>query len=128
MDLKNLKNTWRVANNLLTKNQIWNNKIQQEWNLVLAKKLSPHLFLKRLPLLCHSERMSASEVDNLKRYFSRILHLRGYIMKFGLDLGTKNIVLSYIDSEGKIKYRREVNGFYKLPNDNAFAKNMLISA
>jgi hypothetical protein len=50
-------------------------------------------------------------------------------MRFGLDLGTKNIVLSYEDPEtGKTRYRREVNGFYKLPNDNAFAENMLIQA
>lgn len=49
-------------------------------------------------------------------------------MKFGLDLGTKNIVLSFYDENGGIKYRKEVNGFYKMPNENAFAKNMLISA
>lgn len=48
-------------------------------------------------------------------------------MRLGLDLGTKNIVLSYED-KGKIRYRREVNGFYKLPQDNSFTKNMLVSA
>ena len=50
------------------------------------------------------------------------------MLRFGLDLGTKNIVLSFKDNEGKIKYRREVNGFFKVPSDNSFAKNMLVSA
>lgn len=50
-------------------------------------------------------------------------------MRYGLDLGTKNIVLSYEDpSSGKTRYRREINGFYKLPNDNAFTRNMLVQA
>lgn len=48
-------------------------------------------------------------------------------MRYGLDLGTKNIVLSY-EKDGKIKFRREINGFYKLPNDNAFTRNMLVQA
>lgn len=48
-------------------------------------------------------------------------------MRFGLDLGTKNIVLSY-EKDGAVKFRREVNGFYKLPQDNSFTKNMLVNA
>lgn len=50
------------------------------------------------------------------------------MLRFGLDLGTKNIVLSYKDAEGKNRYRKEVNGFFKIPSDNAFAKNMLVQA
>ena len=50
------------------------------------------------------------------------------MLRFGLDLGTKNIVLSFKDAEGKIKYRKEVNGFFKIPNDKQFAKNMLTQA
>lgn len=50
-------------------------------------------------------------------------------MKLGLDLGTKNIVLSYQDNKsGKVRFRREINGFYKMERNNAFAKNMLINA
>lgn len=48
-------------------------------------------------------------------------------MRLGLDLGTKNIVLSY-EKDGDIKYRREVNGFYKLPQDSNFTKNMFYSS
>lgn len=48
-------------------------------------------------------------------------------MRLGLDLGTKNIVLSY-EKDGVVKYRKEVNGFYKMPQENQFTKNMLVSA
>jgi hypothetical protein len=54
---------------------------------------------------------------------------KGNIMKrLGLDLGTKNIVLSCRDPERGVRYKREINGFYKIPNTNSFAKNMLINA
>lgn len=72
--------------------------------------------------------MSSSEVNIIEKHFRKILNLKGMIMEFGLDLGTKNIVLSFYDKNNNIKFRKEVNGFYKVPNDNAFAKNMLISA
>ncbi len=44
--------------------------------------------------------------------------------RLGLDVGTKNIVLSY-RLDGKVKYVREINGFYKMPIENAYAKSML---
>lgn len=44
--------------------------------------------------------------------------------RLGLDVGTKNIVLAYREGD-QVKHRREVNGFYKIALDNAFAKNML---
>jgi len=50
-------------------------------------------------------------------------------MKLGLDIGTKNIVLCYNDPQTeKLRFRREINGYYKIKNDSAFAKNMLIQA
>lgn len=48
--------------------------------------------------------------------------------KLGLDIGTKNIVLAYTDSEGKKKIRHEVNGFIKIPRGDGFTKNLLISS
>jgi hypothetical protein len=44
--------------------------------------------------------------------------------RLGLDVGTKNIVLSY-RKDKKVHYVREINGFYKMPVDNAYAKAML---
>ncbi|MDP1712604.1 MAG: hypothetical protein Q8K86_09115 [Candidatus Nanopelagicaceae bacterium] len=46
-------------------------------------------------------------------------------MNFGLDVGTKNVVLAYRDEHGKIKHRMEVNGFCRLNGDDAFVKRML---
>lgn len=71
--------------------------------------------------------MSPNENKNLRRHFTNILIKRGKFMRLGLDLGTKNIVLSF-EKEGDIKFRKEVNGFYKLPQENSFTKNMLVQA
>ena len=46
-------------------------------------------------------------------------------MNFGLDVGTKNIVLSYRDKEGKIRRRHEINGFCKLNNGDGLSKQLL---
>lgn len=46
--------------------------------------------------------------------------------KIGLDIGTKNIVLSYKD-KGETVFKREVNGFFIFENPDKFAKNILIS-
>lgn len=43
----------------------------------------------------------------------------------GLDVGTKNIILAYRDAEGKVKFKREVNGFIILEKADNFAKQML---
>lgn len=48
--------------------------------------------------------------------------------RYGLDLGTKNIVLSYDDPQKGVRFRREVNGFYVMKDDNSFTKNMLVNA
>jgi len=71
--------------------------------------------------------MYPNEVNNIVNHYSRLLIVRGKLMNLGLDLGTKNIILCY-EKDEKIKYRREVNGFYRLPQDNNFTKNMLVSA
>lgn len=46
-------------------------------------------------------------------------------MNFGLDVGTKNVVLSYRDQSGKIKRRHEINGFCKLNNGDGLSKQLL---
>ena len=48
--------------------------------------------------------------------------------KFGLDIGTKNIVLAYTDKDGKKKIRHEVNGFIKINKDDHFTKQLLKSS
>jgi hypothetical protein len=45
--------------------------------------------------------------------------------KLGLDIGTKNIALAFRDSTGAVKYRKEVNGFFKIEQTDGFAKRML---
>jgi len=52
----------------------------------------------------------------------------GKMVKLGLDIGTKNIVLAYEDDEGKKKIRHEVNGFIKIPKGDGFTKNLLINS
>ena len=63
----------------------------------------------------------------LKRYFIELFIQEGIMKRYGLDLGTKNIVLSFRDERG-VRFRREINGFYTMPNSTSFAKNMLINA
>lgn len=50
----------------------------------------------------------------------------GDVLRLGLDIGTKNIVLSY-RKEDNIKFRREINGFFNIENNDKFAKTMLQS-
>jgi hypothetical protein len=52
----------------------------------------------------------------------------GKMIKLGLDIGTKNIVLAYEDDKGKKKIRHEVNGFIKIPKGDGFTKNLLVSS
>lgn len=62
-------------------------------------------------------------------YAHRLLRHKAYrsgnMKRLGLDVGTKNIVLAYKDAENVLKYRHEINGFFKLPREDNFAKNML---
>jgi hypothetical protein len=56
-----------------------------------------------------------------------MLREREHVMamkRLGLDVGTKNIVLSY-RLDNKVQYVREINGFYKMPVENQYAKSML---
>lgn len=53
---------------------------------------------------------------------------RVLIMDIGFDLGTKNIVLSYKDKEGKVQYINEVNGYWRIPRMTPFMKNTLDNA
>lgn len=46
--------------------------------------------------------------------------------RFGLDLGTKHIVLSMKDKSGKLITRYEVNGYLIMPKSDNFTKNLLI--
>lgn len=46
------------------------------------------------------------------------------MQRLGLDVGTKNIVLSY-RKDDKVNFIREINGFYKMPIENQYAKSML---
>jgi len=58
-----------------------------------------------------------------------IFHGRsGKMQKLGLDIGTKNIVLAYRDSEGKKKIRHEINGFIRIPRGDGFTKKLLINS
>ena len=50
------------------------------------------------------------------------------MQKLGLDIGTKNIVLAYKDSDNKKKIRHEINGFIKIPKGDGFTKNLLINS
>jgi len=50
------------------------------------------------------------------------------MLRLGLDIGTKNIVLAYKDKEGKKKIRHEVNGFLKVPKADGFTKQLLINS
>ena len=61
-------------------------------------------------------------VEEAKRL---IYHRRGLMQKIGLDIGTKNIVLAYRDTAGTIKYKKEVNGFFKIEQTDGFARRML---
>ncbi|RLB75316.1 MAG: hypothetical protein DRH24_19800 [Deltaproteobacteria bacterium] len=49
----------------------------------------------------------------------------GKTMNFGLDVGTKNIVLSWRDEHNKMKHRSDVNGFCVLKSGDAFARTLL---
>ena len=46
--------------------------------------------------------------------------------KFGLDIGTKHIVLAWRDAQGNIKHRYEVNGYFTLPRNDAFTEQLLM--
>lgn len=48
------------------------------------------------------------------------------MIRLGLDLGTKNIVLAD-KRTGKLKFKREVNGFVDIIKGDGFAKQMLVS-
>jgi hypothetical protein len=43
----------------------------------------------------------------------------------GLDLGTKNIVLSFYEKDGSVGYLTEVNGYWQFERITPFVKNML---
>lgn len=109
-----MKGYWRNPRNLL--------------ELVLKRKISPLAFLKLIDQQLRLELKNDKEVFELKRIYENILISGGLMKRLGLDLGTKNIVLSYRNAEGEAKFRCEINGFYTMPNNNNFAKNMLINA
>lgn len=63
---------------------------------------------------------------------SRVFDLRSesiqettIMTKLGLDIGTRNIVLSFESGDGNIDYIREVNGYYKFERPSKFVENML---
>ena len=45
--------------------------------------------------------------------------------RIGLDLGTKTVVCATRDTDGLVKFRQEINGFFTFPKQDAFTKNML---
>lgn len=47
--------------------------------------------------------------------------------RLGLDIGTKNIVLANRQVKDKVKFRREVNGFFDILKGDGFIKNMLLN-
>lgn len=49
------------------------------------------------------------------------------MQRLGLDIGTKNIVLALRASDGTVRYKKEVNGFFKIEQTDGFAKKMLES-
>lgn len=64
---------------------------------------------------------------DLQKIAIRMLRERNHTMamqRLGLDVGTKNIVLSY-RKDNKVNFIREINGFYKMPVENQYAKSML---
>ena len=47
------------------------------------------------------------------------------IDKIGLDVGTKNIVLSFFDADGKAGFLTEVNGYWHIDKCTPYIKNLL---
>ena len=69
-------------------------------------------------------------IDNRVKWFNPISLDLDYsigsdkMIKLGLDIGTKNIVLAY-QKEGKVRVKHEVNGFIKIPNTDNITKQLL---
>ena len=53
---------------------------------------------------------------------------RAIMNHLGLDIGTKNVVLSFKDSTGKVNFLRELNGYYIFQKPSKFIENMLNNA
>lgn len=49
------------------------------------------------------------------------------MLRLGLDIGTKNIILAYKSGDKK-KIRHEVNGFLRIPKSDGFTKQLLINS
>lgn len=60
------------------------------------------------------------------RYLRRQGYRSGVMKRLGLDIGTKNIVLADRRT-GKLKFKREVNGFVDIIKGDGFVKQMLLS-
>jgi hypothetical protein len=50
---------------------------------------------------------------------------RVFMSHLGLDLGTRNVVLSFVEKDGKIGFISEVNGYWPFERVTPFIKNML---
>jgi len=46
--------------------------------------------------------------------------------RIGLDLGTKTIVCAIRSGDGRLTFRKEINGFFVFPKKDAFTRNMLV--
>lgn len=47
------------------------------------------------------------------------------MIRLGLDLGTKTIVLAKRNEDGKVAFKHEINGFFEFKNPDKFTKNLL---
>ena len=48
------------------------------------------------------------------------------LKRIGLDLGTKTLVCSSRDADGRPRFKQEINGFFVFPQTDAFTRNMLV--
>lgn len=47
------------------------------------------------------------------------------MIRLGLDIGTKTIILARRNDDNKITFRKEINGFYEFPSNDKITKNLL---
>ena len=96
---------------LLVQSRISQNLKAHKSTLAKRKRVKPVIIRKKAPdVLLGLEKLDFDSEFTIFQGFRS-----GKMQKLGLDIGTKNIVLAYKDSEGKKKIRHEINGFIKIP-------------
>lgn len=91
-------------------------KIKETYNIT-PQDLTPELYLGAPPGL---SKIINPKINKYKDYPRRPI-----MDKLGLDIGTKNIVLSVREQGGRIRTIHEVNGYITIRKDDQFTENLL---